>query len=72
MEKGKKLEDELKELELIIKSLESGETNLDEAITEYTKAMKIVKSASDKLTKAEEHVNKILTENGTLADFNVE
>lgn len=72
MEKGKKLEEELKELELIIKNLESGETDLDEAINEYTKAMKIAKSASDKLTKAEEQVNKILTENGDLADFKVE
>lgn len=72
MEKSKKLEDELKELESIIKELESGEINLDDAINKYATAMKIAKSCSDKLAKAEEQVNKILTENGKLEDFNIE
>ncbi len=67
----KTLEEELKELETIIKELESGDVNLDDAINKYTEAMKIVKSSSDKLKKAEEQVNKILAENGKLEDFNV-
>jgi exodeoxyribonuclease VII small subunit len=67
-----KLEDELKKLENIVKELESGDTDLDDAINKYTEAMKIAKDCSDKLTKAEEQVNKILTENGKLEDFNVE
>lgn len=71
MKKEMKLEEELKELEAIIKELETGDVNLDDAINKYTEAMKIVKSCSDKLTKAEEQVNKILAENGKLEDFNV-
>jgi exodeoxyribonuclease VII small subunit len=72
MEKDIKLEEELKKLENLVKELESGDTNLDDAINKYTEAMKIAKSCSDKLTKAEEQVNKILTENNKLEDFKVE
>ena len=32
-------EDKIKELETIVKELESGEVNLDDAIEKYTKAM---------------------------------
>ncbi|HHX16838.1 MAG TPA: exodeoxyribonuclease VII small subunit [Mollicutes bacterium] len=71
MEKQMKLEEELETLENIIKELESGDTNLDDAINKYTEAMKIAKSASNKLAKAEEQVNKILSENGNLEDFEV-
>jgi exodeoxyribonuclease VII small subunit len=72
MEKDMKLEEELKKLETIVKELEAGDVDLDDAINKYTEAMKIAKSCSDKLTKAEEQVNKILTENGKLEDFKVE
>jgi len=72
MEKEIKLEDELKNLETIIKELEAGDVNLDDAINKYTEAMKIAKSCSDKLTKAEEQVNKILSESGKLEDFKAE
>lgn len=72
MEKSKKLEEELKKLETIIKELEDGDIDLDDAINKYTEAMKVAKSCSDKLTKAEEQVNKILTENGKLEDFEIE
>jgi len=72
MEKEIKLEMELKNLETIIKELEAGDVNLDDAINKYTEAMKIAKSCSDKLTKAEEQVNKILSESGKLEDFKAE
>lgn len=72
MGKEIKLEDELKELETIIRELETGDVNLDDAISKYTQAMKLAKSCSDKLTKAQEQVNKILTENGSLENFNAE
>ena len=64
-------EDKIRELEVIVKELESGEVNLDEAIDKYTKAMKLAKECSDKLNKATETVNKILKENGELVDFKV-
>ena len=59
-------------MEAIIKELEEGEVNLDDAIEKYTKAMKLAKECSDKLNKATEKVNKILLDNGTLQDFNVQ
>ena len=68
----KKLEEELKELELIIASLESGDLDLDSAINKYTEAMKIAKSASEKLTEAEKQINLILQDNHELKEFVVE
>ena len=65
-------ESKIKELEVIVKELESGEVSLDDAIEKYTRAMKLAKECSDKLNKATEKVNKILKENGELADFNVD
>ena len=73
MEKNEKtFEDKIKELELIVKELESGNVNLDDAITKYTQAMSLAKECNEKLKNAEEVVNKILTENNTLEDFKVE
>lgn len=69
---SKTFEDKIRELEAIIKELEDGEVNLDDAIEKYTKAMKLAKECSDKLNKATEKVNKILLDNGTLQDFNVQ
>ena len=70
-EKELSFEDKIRELEDIVKELESGEVNLDEAIEKYTKAMKLAKECSDRLNSATEKVNKILKENGELVDFNV-
>ena len=47
-------EDKIKELEAIVKELESGEVNLDDAIEKYTKAMNLAKECSDKLNTAVE------------------
>jgi len=71
-EKKVKFEDKLTELEGIVKKLENGDVDLDEAITEYTKAMTLAKDCSDTLKNSEEKVNKILKENGSLEDFDVE
>ena len=68
----KSFEDKIKELESIVKELENGEVNLDEAIDKYTKAMNLVKECSNTLAKTEEQVNKILLENGNLEDFKIE
>ena len=70
-EKEISFEDKIRELEEIVKELEGGEVNLDEAIEKYTKAMKLAKECSERLNAATEKVNKILKENGELADFNV-
>ncbi len=68
----KTFEEALNELEEILKKLESGETPLEAAIDEYTNAMKLVKICSDKLNNATDKVNKILSENGDLKDFDAE
>lgn len=71
-EKEVKFEDKLKELESIINELESGEIDLDSSIEKYTTAMKLVKECDDKLKNIEEKVNKIVTENGALENFEIE
>lgn len=70
--KEKSFEEDLLELENIVKDLENGNVPLDDAITKFNEAMKIAKKCNDKLNKAEESVNKILNKSGTLEDFKVE
>ena len=72
MVKEIKFEEKLKELEAIINELESGELDLDTLIEKYTTAMKLVKQCDEKLKNVEEKVNKIVTENGNLEEFEVE
>ncbi len=71
-EKEMKFEDKIRELEKLVSELENGEVSLDDAIEKYTKAMKLAKECSDKLTEVSDKVNKIMLENGTLEDFKVE
>ena len=71
MEKNAKFEDNIKELEQIINELENGNTDLEESIEKYTKAMKLVNICDKKLKAIEEQVSKIVTENG-LEDFKIE
>ncbi len=71
-EKEQSFEENLEELEVIVKKLESGEVPLDEAIDKFNEAMKLAKKCNEKLKAAEESVNKVLTENGELKDFKLE
>ena len=70
--KEKSFEERLNELENIIKELENGNVDLDDAIKKYTEAMNIAKECSEKLDNAEKAVNQILKENGKLEEFNAE
>ena len=72
MEQVKTFEEALQELEVIVKELESGNVDLDKAINKYTEAMKLSKCCSEKLNDATEKVNKILTEDNKLEEFNAE
>ena len=67
-----KFEDKIKELEKIVVELENGEVDLDDAIEKYTRAMKLAKECSDKLTEVTDKVNKIMLENGQIEEFHVE
>ncbi len=71
MNEEKTFESALAELEQIVKDLESGNIFLEDAINKYTNAMNLVKFCQDKLDNATKQVNKILTENGDIEDFNV-
>ncbi len=70
--KEESFEESLKRLEEIVKDLESGDVMLDDAVNQFTEAMKLSKVCNDKLKNAEENVNKILKDNGKLEDFKVE
>ena len=70
--KEKKFEDMLGELETLVKKLESGDTDLDTSIETYQKAMNLAKECGDILNSAEEAVNIILSEDGSLKDFHIE
>lgn len=65
-------EENLTNLEEIVRKLESGETPLDEAIKEFNKAMQLAKVCDDKLKQAEEIITKIVNEDGTLSEFKIE
>lgn len=71
MEK-KKFEDKILELDTIINELENGEIDLNESINKYTKAMKLIKECDEELKNVEEKVNKIVSENNEVKDFEVE
>lgn len=67
----KSFEEALSELEAIVKELESGNVNLDDAIKKYGEAMKLVKVCEDKIKNAEDMVVKIVKDN-KVEDFEVQ
>ena len=69
--KSLSFEEKIKKLECIVAELESGEVPLDDAITKYTEAMNLSRECSNTLNEVSEKVNKILSENGNLEDFEV-
>lgn len=71
-DKDLSFEESLTELEIIVKKLEVGDIPLEEAIDEFKKAMDLAKNCDQKLKNAEDSINKILNDDGTLTDFKVE
>lgn len=69
--KEKSFEENLSNLEEIVKKLESGDIPLDDAIKEFNEAMTLAKKCDEKLKKAEESLTKIVKEDGPLEDFEV-
>ena len=64
-------EESLEKLEEIVNKLENGDVPLDDAIDEFTKAMRLVKVCNTKLNNAEEAIAKIVQDNGEIVDFDV-
>ena len=66
-----KFEDKVKELEEIINELENGEIDLDDSISKYTKAMKLISECDKELKNIEEKVNYILNNDDGLEEFEI-
>ena len=69
--KENSFEENLKNLEFLVKELETGNVPLEDAIKKYTEAMELAKNCSEKLNEATASVNKILADDGELKDFEV-
>lgn len=67
--KEKTFEENIEELEEIVKKLENGDIPLDDAIKEFNEAMKLAKICDEKLKNAEKSLTKIVKEDGKLEDF---
>ena len=72
MGKEVSFEENIKKLESIVKELESGEVELDKAMNKFNEACEIAKVCDLKLKNATEQVNKIMSSDGTLKEFEVE
>ena len=71
-EKESSFEENLETLEAIVKKIENGEVPLDDAIKEFTKAMKLAKICDKKLKTAEEAITKLVNQDGDIIDFKLE
>ncbi|ARE10663.1 Exodeoxyribonuclease VII small subunit [Lactococcus lactis subsp. lactis] len=67
-----KFEDNLAELENIVRELESGDVALEDAIAEFQKGMKISETLKKTLNEAEETLVKIVGKNDQESDFSPE
>lgn len=67
-----KFEDNLVELENIVRKLESGDVELEDAIAEFQKGMKISETLKKTLNEAEETLVKIVGKNDQESDFSPE
>jgi len=68
----KTFEENLEELSSIVTQLEAGDVPLDDAISEFQKAMLLAQKCDEKLKTAEEAIKKIVKDNGEIEDFEVE
>ena len=67
-----KFEDNLAELENIVRKLESGDVALEDAIAEFQKGMKISETLKKTLNEAEETLVKIFGKNDQESDLSPE
>ncbi len=65
--KEKRFEDAMRQLEEIVKSLESGELSLEESLKCFEEGMKLIKFSSQKLEEAEKKVTMLVDSGGKIA-----
>jgi exodeoxyribonuclease VII small subunit len=67
-----KFEENLQELEIIVRKLESGDVALEDAISEFQKGMILSEKLKKTLNEAEETLVKIVGKDGSETDFSPE
>ncbi len=73
MEKNEKsFEENLENLEKIVKDLENGDVPLNLAIDKFNEGMKLASLCNDILEKANETVTKVMEKDGTLKKFEID
>lgn len=72
MARAKSFEENLLEVDEIIKKLENGELELADSLKEYEKATKLLKKSSELLEKAEGKIMKVVEEDGKIKIDNFE
>ena len=70
--KTKTFEENLDELEAIVKALENGDVPLDDAINKFNDGMKLAGECNKILENAGDTITKALNKDGELEDFKVE
>lgn len=68
----KNFEEQIEELENIIKELEAGKLNLDESVEKFEEGMKISKECSKMLESAERKITILLNKDGNVEEKNFE
>ncbi|HJH28343.1 MAG TPA: exodeoxyribonuclease VII small subunit [Methanosarcinaceae archaeon] len=59
-------EQSLEELEILVDKLEHGQLTLDESLKTFENGMKLARVCTQKLTKAERRIEKLIEKNGEL------
>lgn len=67
--KTKSFEENLEELETIVKALENGDVPLDDAINKFNDGMKLAGECNKILENANETITKALNKDGELEEF---
>lgn len=68
----KNFEEQIEELESIIKELEAGKLNLDESVEKFEEGMKITKECSKMLESAERKITILLNKDGNVEEEDFE
>lgn len=68
----KNFEEQIQELESIIKELEAGKLNLDESVEKFEEGMKISKECSKMLESAERKITILLNKDGNVEEEDFE
>ena len=63
MEKKISYEDAMKRLEELVEQMESGKTCIDSLVAQLKEARKLIQMCKDKLTKTEEEISKLTSDN---------